>query len=459
MQRVVRACAGDGSVSFPLHAPDDSAFGNLDASLRQAVHGHLSASARSGYDTAGRAYARFCEIRGTDPFPVTARNLGRFMIWKARYISIASLLGVYLSGVRDAHENEGYVWRLDRSPQIRKVARYLKKLYGVRSPLGKAAVTVGRLERMARHIPGWPDQAAMTHDDRLFLCAAVHGTLGFLRGGEFGTGSKSGRHVLKHADVSVERRAGLLATVIQVRAPKARWWEESDTVVVFPPGGDCPFDPAALLREYRARCPLKLRPNGPAFVMSDGRPLSKAFMIRRAQELMDLANIRVYDKKGTLLRVRASSFRAGGVQSGQDALVPPMVLKALGRWSSSAWMCYASDANELDLRGAIESMWRYRTTVPLPVDGAVSPSVAPPADLERHYEIDDTDEDLTAVTDLRKCKAGSSFYTKWGKTTVVNVHEDGELECTTPGFAGSYFLNVYDGEADDLTLPEITDIN
>ena len=81
----------------------------------------------------------------------------------------------------------------------------------------------------------------------------------------------------------------------------------------------------------------------------------------------------------------------------------------------------------------------------------MSPSVSPPADLERHYEIDDTDEDLTAVTDLRKCKAGSSFYTKWGKTTVVRVHEDG-------GFAGSYFLNVYDG-AGDLTLPEITDIN
>ena len=458
MQRVVRADAGDGGVSFPLHAPDDDAFGTLDASVRQAVHGHLSSSARSGYDTAGRHYADFCETRGATPFPVTAQLLGRFMVWKARYISVASLLGVYLAGVRDAHENEGHVWRLDRSPQIRKIARYLKKLYGVRSPLGKAAVTMGRLERMASHIPGWPDQSAMTHDDRLFLCAAVHCTLGFLRGGEFATGSKSGRHVLKHADVAVERRADKLATVIQVRAPKARWWEESDTVVVFPPGDDCPFDPPALLREYRARCPLRLRANGPAFVMSDGKPLSKAFMVQRAQELMDLARIQVYDKKGTLLRVRASSFRAGGVQSGQEALVPPMVLKALGRWSSSAWMCYASDANELDLRGAIASMWRCRSTVPLVGDGAVSPSVTPPAVIERHCEFDDADEDLTAVADLRKCKAGSTFYTKWGKTTVVRVHEDGELECTSPGFAGSYFLNVYDG-AEDLTLPEITDIN
>ena len=140
MQRVVRADAGDGGVSFPLHAPDDSAFGNLDASVRQAVHGHLSSSARSGYDTAGRHYADFCETRGATPFPVTAKLLGRFMIWKARYISVASLLGVYLAGVRDAHENEGHVWRLDRSPQIRKIARYLKKLYGVRS----AALYMGR---------------------------------------------------------------------------------------------------------------------------------------------------------------------------------------------------------------------------------------------------------------------------------------------------------------------------
>ena len=68
------------------------------------------------------------------------------------------------------------------------------------------------------------------------------------------------------------------------------------------------------------------------------------------------ANISYYARRGYLLLVRSSSWRCGGVVSAKSADISDLVIKALGRWASDAWITYGSATTNLDIRGAAKRM-------------------------------------------------------------------------------------------------------
>ena len=114
---------------------------------------------------------------------------------------------------------------------------------------------------------------------------------------------------------------------------------------------------------------MKLTDDGPAFIMANGRPLSRDFMVQRTEALLQVAGIQVLDQAGKVAPVRAASWRAGGVRSAIDAGVSVPIIMVLGRWRSIAWESYYMQT-KADLRSAQASMWR-----------PVASGLAPPAAL------------------------------------------------------------------------------
>jgi hypothetical protein len=203
---------------------------------------------------------------------------------------------------------------------------------------------------------GWPIAKKMTHDDRLFVTASVIAATGFLRGGEFLSSPRSSRPVLRGEQVNLSFEGGKAAVTVSIAAPKARWWLKNEQAVCFSIP-DHPFiDPVRWLQSYRSLSSIPLDEDGPAFVRSNGDTLSRNWMVARSASLMTITGIAVRDQLGNPVKVLASSWRAGGVQSARDAGLSDALIMSLGRWTSIAWTAYSFNSVS-SLSEASRSMW------------------------------------------------------------------------------------------------------
>ena len=396
----------------------------------------------SSYETAARSFACFCENRrlGQAPFPVQPFVFCMYLHFKATTVSMASLLGVYTAGVKDASTTLGHAWACDGDPMVSRTVRFLLKKYGRKGAKDKAPVTVASILAMAKLLPGWPDLEALSHDDRLFVLAASMGTFGFLRGGEFMTSPGSPRPVLSTSQVRPHVDSGCIS--VDIVSPKATWWESHRTVVIYAPEEECPISPVRLLEAYRRLSVVPLLPAHAALRTSSGATLTKAWMVKRTRDLMSRAGISFYSKCGLLILVGASSFRAGGVESARAAKILAPVIQALGRWSSEAWLRYASRARCHDLRAAASQMFAAAVANNDDVrPGGEVGSRAVPADGLIDLVVDDVPGDLVGAGGLAHHEVGAIIPTQWGDATVVAKLPNGDLECRWEGYLDTYILS------------------
>jgi hypothetical protein len=87
-------------------------------------------------------------------------------------------------------------------------------------------------------------------------------------------------------------------------------------------------------------------------------------MLARTALLLKAAGIKCIDGAGNVVRLVASSWRAGGVRSALDAGVPESRIMALGRWKSSAWMHYLIHS-PLDFQQSASKMWAVQVPLEL----------------------------------------------------------------------------------------------
>ena len=118
---------------------------------------------------------------------------------------------------------------------------------------------------------------------------------------------------------------------------------------------------------------VPLPEEGAAFKLSCGSTLSKAWMLRRSAELLKKAGVKLVDASGRAVPMRASSWRAGGVQSAKLAGISDALIQALGRWSSVAWINYHFSSQK-DFKMAASSMWRAGRVSRSLVVGSFSPA-------------------------------------------------------------------------------------
>jgi hypothetical protein len=169
-------------------------------------------------------------------------------------------------------------------------------------------------------------------------------------------------------DVRICDRLGSKTVIVSIPKPKNAWWLASVDARCFDAGSDTEYNPVLWLEHYRANSAVSLGDDEPAFRSVDGEALTRDFMVHRTIALLELAGIVVLDENGRIIKVRASSWRAGGARSATQAGLAGPLIMALGRWRSIAWGAYVSYPIK-DLEEAAQQMWR------------VSVAAAPEADL------------------------------------------------------------------------------
>lgn len=342
-------------LDFPTGHPIPVVNPVLYAALLEIRGRHQAGNTISSYRSALRSYEEFCEAHCLSPFPADPGVLSAWMVFSAPFIKISSLRK-YISAVRSAHLDQGMDWADVFSEGPRRTLLGLRRTFGDSSSRHKVPISLALLLRIARCLPGFPSPFLMSHADRLFVTASLIAVLGFLRGGEFLFSRKSARPLLRARDVriGVSPAAGSYVEV-EVRAPKARWWEGSARVRCFAAADGVELCAVAWLRSYQALAPFPLPLDGPAFALEAGRPLQRAYMVQRTTDLLAQIGVQFQDLDGRPVQPMASSWRAGGVVSAIDAGLPEDVIRTCGRWASSAWTCYRF-ISIADSRSAATSM-------------------------------------------------------------------------------------------------------
>jgi hypothetical protein len=368
-ERKVR-CRSGALIGHP-YAHADPALGRV---LAFALGSSIKPGTQRGYDSAAMSYERHCLNRNLTPYPVDPITLSGWIVWKAMLISVASVK-VYCSGVRSAQIDLGIEWHLAGNQLVARAMRYIKKKYGMAGKGLKVPISLGTLLLMCAKLKGWPHPLAMSHDDRMFVAASSVAVVCFLRGGEFLTSPRCPRPLLRTKDVKLTSRNGSPLVEVDVACPKARWWLSSQPAYGYGLGPSCPIDPVSRLRSYRALSTVKLTPTSPAFVLSNGKALSRDWMVNRTNHLLHAAGVQLLSAEGVAVSAMASSWRAGGVQSAKEANVSDALIMVMGRWSSTAWFNYVF-ASLGDMQKAAVSMWSAASApTPRPlVVGSFAPS-------------------------------------------------------------------------------------
>jgi hypothetical protein len=329
----------------------------LAAVVSMGMTHHVVGKTRSGYKSARSSYLRFCSDRGLEPWPVSEVVLAAWLHFIVVTVAVSSM-GVYMAGLAYYQGLMGMPWRLAGSELVRRTMRYLKRKFPVAGGKQKAPVTVALLRVLLPLLKGWPLLDEMSQDDRTFATASVLAVAGFLRGGEFLCSASSDRKLLLLENICVKQQGGSWAVGIAIPQPKAMFWLETQEVLCFAAeeGVDDTFCPVRLWEGYVRSSVAVFKQGGPAFVMSNGKALSRNVMVKRTAELMSQAGVLFVDAKGEAMEVKASSWRAGAVRSALDANIATPFIMASGRWKSAAWIKYAVE-HGLDLRQTARTMW------------------------------------------------------------------------------------------------------
>jgi hypothetical protein len=327
----------------------------LAGTVQVFVQGHIVPGTQYRYNSATKQYVHFCSVRGVSPWPPDPVWVTAWIVRSTMTVSVPSMK-VYLSALRSAVIDRGLVWTLQGNPLISRAMRSAKRRYGMPGSALKVPISLRTLRLMCSLLPGWPCPGVMLHDDILWVAASCIAVVGFLRGGEFLFSPRSSRPVLRACDVRTEVCGGTRAVCVRILQPKARWWLSDCEVVCFDMGPACPLNPSDWLGQYRRVHGRPLPPEGPAFVLKDGSKLSKAWMLSRTAGLLEEAGVSLLDPGGSTVKIKMSSWRAGGVESAKEAGISDSTIRALGRWSSSAWMNYCFTSRS-DLKRAVSSLW------------------------------------------------------------------------------------------------------
>lgn len=335
----------------------------LASVLSESLAGSVVSTTQSSYRSGLKAWARFCNDRGLDIFPVDRLWFAGWVLHMASSVKVSSLK-MYMAGVRYHQELEGWKWRLAGDPAIRMVLRYLRRKFPSRQKAAKVPVTTGLLRKILVRLEGWPVLSRMSFDDAVFAAASVIGVSGFLRGGEFLSSAKSVRPVLMLDKVRIRHLSMGKAVVVSIVQPKTRWWLDTVDVPCFENVEDPVWCPVRIWSEYAAL----LRGAGPAFRTCDGTPVARDWMVERTEALMRLSGIRFVSPTGEEMKVKMASWRSGGVRSAMDAGVHEELIRMLGRWRSSAWRSYLLHSTS-ELQGASRSLWSMPMNIGNSLDG------------------------------------------------------------------------------------------
>jgi hypothetical protein len=294
-------------------------------------------STASNYRCGFRSLERFCRSIHSSPLPVSLVTLCLWVYKICGRKRKPATVSKYLSGVRHMHLLNGYDWTFSNHPLLQMTLRALRKRYRANPKFQKVPLCLGTLLAMCRTMSGWPVPSRLSFSNLLFATASSIAFAAGLRGGEFFTYPKSTRPLLRGKDITPVFTDGVEFLIVDIPKPKNRPFAR--TARTFASGSLLlrEFHPALLLRAYRTRARalgLNVLGTHAAFQSADGQPLTRDFMVLRAEKLRSKANLSFLNAKGKPVLIYAASWRAGYVLSAQAAGVTSNTIRTTGRWDS-----------------------------------------------------------------------------------------------------------------------------
>ena len=305
----------------------------LCALLGSSVEPTTSSNYRCGF----ASLSKFCKSVSLSPLPVSVSPLCLWIFKICGRKRKPATVAKYLSGVRHVHILNGYDWSLSSHPLVQMTLRGLRKRYRSDPKFQKVPLCLGTLLAMCRVMPGWPSVSRLAYDDLLFAAASCIAFTAGLRGGAFFTYPRSSRPLLRGKDITPQSNAGVDFLIIDVPKPKNRPFAVSARTFASGSLRLHEFHPFFLLAAYRSRAHsigVNVLGRSAAFRFSDGRPLSRDFMVSHAEMLRARAGLSLLNAKGKPVLIYAASWRAGYVLSAQAAGVSSNTIRATGRWDS-----------------------------------------------------------------------------------------------------------------------------
>jgi hypothetical protein len=308
--------------------------------LSQLLRSSIEEGTEATYSTGFKSLSEFAVPRGLCPLPVDGVTLCGWACDKGRKVK-PKTISKYISGIRYTHLTHGLNWPFTNSPILRMTMRALRKRWPDTDVMHKVPLTLDLLLAICRAMPGWPNLDALSWADLTWASASAVAFFAALRGGEFFVYPKSTRLVLLKSDVKVLKNRTGEYVKIDIGRPKTRTHMASEPAFAGSPGRNHEFDPATLYKFMDAKR-TRLFPSSisrsatcPAFCQIDGTPITRAFMVGKANTMCRRAGINVFDDEGNRIPISAASWRAGYANSARAAKVDPLTIRAVGRWASA----------------------------------------------------------------------------------------------------------------------------
>ena len=173
--------------------------------------------------------------------------------------------------------------------------------------------------------------APLVPDNIMLWAAACVGFFGFLRVGEFTVSTPRAYDPDVHlnlSDLALDNHSN--PSVIQLRIKQSKTDPFREGINIFlgkTDGAICPVQ--AVIKYITVRSPNP----GPLFVLSEGTPLTRGYLVSRLQDALQRAGLDESAYNG-------HSFRSGAATTAAQRGLQDSLIQTLGRWRSDAYKIY-----------------------------------------------------------------------------------------------------------------------
>lgn len=293
----------------------------LDGEARALFVRGLSASSWSTYGAGKRRYLSFCARANLDPLPASESTLCRFVAYLASEGLKAQSISGYLAAVRHLSIEAGFAPQpRGECPRLAYVLKGVSRSQAA-APKPRRLPVTPQILRLLKD--AWERGTVDAYSARLISLTAFFGCF---RIGELTHTGQSTRPAVEVSDVSFEGNP--VRARVHLRFSKTDPNGAGADIILG--STDDPLCPVTALRNY-----LLVRPAGPGalFVSPGGSPVSRTSFVAAVRAALLAAGVSSSGYTG-------HSFRIGAATSAARAGLATHLIKAMGRWSSDAFMVY-----------------------------------------------------------------------------------------------------------------------
>lgn len=303
----------------------------MEQVAQDLANSSLAPSTKRVYASGQKRYLEFCKLSSLAPFPVSEEQLCAFVAHLAGEGLQHSSVKGHLSAIRHLQILGGMgdpfvaLW-----PLLEYTLRGLKlrraKCKSMRAKI-RLPITPNILRQLSQ---SWEENKE--HPDNIMLWAACCTCLfGFLRSGEVTVPSLKDYDPEAHlseGDVALDNLMNPSVVRLHIKASKTDPFRKG--VFVFLGSTSTELCPVTAVSAYLA---VRGRESGPFFRFVSGVPLSREYLVRRVREALRSKGIDDTKYAG-------HSFRIGAATTAAAVGMEDSLIKALGRWESSAYLAY-----------------------------------------------------------------------------------------------------------------------